>query len=202
MAEGLINMQHAQAKAIAERIVSMLESACELITIAGSVRRGKPEVRDIEIVAVPHMRTVDGADLFGAPTGDEVNELDERITEMVRIGALHFDAITKRNGERYKRFMVGGIAVDLFIADNHNYGNTLAIRTGNADFSRLLVTPRRNGGLMPGNLKQADGYLWRGDELVECPTEEAYFEALGVQWVEPALRTIEMGVKLIRAVRA
>lgn len=195
-------MQHKQAQDIAERLVSLLEPGCELITIAGSLRREKPEVKDIEIVAVPSMRPVDSVDLFGTPEGKEVNELDERINELVRIGQLHFDPITKRNGERYKRFMVSGIAVDLFIADDSNYGNTLAIRTGNADFSRLLVTPRRNGGLMPGNLKQADGYLWRGDELVECPTEEAYFEALGIQWIEPAVRTMEMGVKLARAVRA
>jgi DNA polymerase/3'-5' exonuclease PolX len=195
-------MQHKQAQDIAERLVSLLEPGCELITIAGSLRREKPEVKDIEIVAVPSMRPVDSVDLFGTPEGKEVNELDERINELVRIGQLHFDPIVKRNGERYKRFMVSGIVLDLFIADNSNYGNTLAIRTGNADFSRLLVTPRRSGGLMPGNLKQADGYLWDGNNIVECPSEEAYFEALSIRWVEPMVRTAEVAVKLIRAVRA
>lgn len=46
-------MRLAQAKTIAEEIVSTIEPYCERVLIAGSIRRGKADVKDIEIVAVP-----------------------------------------------------------------------------------------------------------------------------------------------------
>jgi DNA polymerase/3'-5' exonuclease PolX len=45
-------MQIAKATAIAERIKAELAPYTERIEIAGSVRRRKPEVKDIELVAV------------------------------------------------------------------------------------------------------------------------------------------------------
>ena len=91
--------------------------------------------------------------------------------------------------------------MDLFIAEPGNWGNVLAIRTGNAAFSKGLVTERRSGGLMPPDLYQRDGFLWcrngfgrvrtppsGSDERLECPTEEAFFAALGLPTLPPAER--------------
>lgn len=56
------------------------------------------------------------------------------------IAEASYDApVIRRNGPRYKRFMSDeGIAIELFIADANasNFGNILAIRTGNADDRR------------------------------------------------------------------
>jgi len=43
----------AEARKLAEQMVERLRPACDKIEIAGSVRRGKPEVKDIEIVCLP-----------------------------------------------------------------------------------------------------------------------------------------------------
>ena len=51
-----------EATAIAERVVEILRPHCDRIEVAGSVRRGKPEVGDIEVVCIPRT-TVSG--LFG-----------------------------------------------------------------------------------------------------------------------------------------
>ena len=71
----------------------------------------------------------------------------------------------------------------------------MTIRTGPADFSHRLVTSTRFGGLMPAWLKVHDGHLWEvqaGDSSwwlpVETPTEESFFEALGVAWIPPEER--------------
>lgn len=42
-----------EALKIAEAVLKELGPHCERIAIAGSVRRRKPEVKDIEIVAIP-----------------------------------------------------------------------------------------------------------------------------------------------------
>jgi len=48
-------MDHAQALTIAEQCRKALAPYCERIEIAGSIRRGKPQVKDIELVAMPKM---------------------------------------------------------------------------------------------------------------------------------------------------
>ena len=44
---------HAEAQAIAQEVVEQLRPHCERIVVAGSIRRKKSEVGDIEIVAIP-----------------------------------------------------------------------------------------------------------------------------------------------------
>lgn len=62
------------ALAIAEGIVEALNPYCTIINIAGSCRRRKPEVKDIEIVALP--KTILAPDspvsLFHELTSDRV----------------------------------------------------------------------------------------------------------------------------------
>jgi DNA polymerase/3'-5' exonuclease PolX len=95
--------------------------------------------------------------------------------------------------------------VELHIADRERWGSVLAIRTGNAEFSHLLVTSRSEGGAMPFRMRQADGGLQRllewqeyGPdpeqyaeprwEAVATPEEADYFTALGLPWIEPFRR--------------
>jgi DNA polymerase/3'-5' exonuclease PolX len=46
-------MKLEQALEIAEKVKALLAPHCERIEIAGSIRRKKPDVKDIEIVAIP-----------------------------------------------------------------------------------------------------------------------------------------------------
>jgi hypothetical protein len=46
------------ARTLAESLVFQMHRYCERIEICGSIRRGKPNVKDIEIVAVPRWKTV------------------------------------------------------------------------------------------------------------------------------------------------
>jgi DNA polymerase/3'-5' exonuclease PolX len=51
------------AQPIADRVRDLLAPHCDRIEIAGSIRRQKADVGDIEIVAIP--KTVTDGDLFG-----------------------------------------------------------------------------------------------------------------------------------------
>ena len=107
----------------------------------------------------------------------------------------------KRNDDKYKRFLFDGMPLDLFIADEDNLGNILAIHTGNAEFSRLLVTPRNQGGLMPSYLKQKSGYLWNGNNQIVCRTEQDFFDALGIPFVEPRERNEQTADRIKRGLK-
>jgi DNA polymerase/3'-5' exonuclease PolX len=163
---------------IAERLIAQLAPACERIEVAGSIRRERDEVHDIELVAVPRVEVE--VDLFGDSTARR------SLLDPALVGLGRFD----KNGERYKQiYLPDGIYHDLFLVlPPAQWGVILTIRTGPADFSHWLVTPKRQGGAMPAHLRVHDGALWQGNEIVPTPEEKDFFAALGLPYVEPRER--------------
>ncbi len=187
-------MDLATARKRASIIQHSLTPACHVVEVAGSIRRWRPAVKDIELVAVPITEPI--YNLFGDQIG-LVSLLDSQIQRLIEAGFWEYDADTKRNGPAYKRLKFEGQAVDLFIAAPENYGNILTIRTGSAEFSHLLVTSRLQGGCMPAGMRQQDGYLWTGGRRINCPTEAAFFAALGIKEVpEPWERNADTARRL------
>lgn len=178
--------------------------------IAGSLRRGKVDVGDVEIVLEPRMDT----DLFGEPVFTSA-ALDGAVARCIAEGLLAWDTKVVRDGPRHKRFVlpVLGIPLDLFIPALGSWGNILAIRTGDADFSRLMVTQRYKGGLLPNWMRHGDGRLFARapgypdfreepepndyiESVLFCPTEEAFFAFLGLDVPPMYLRTQQGGEAL------
>lgn len=66
----------------------------------------------------------------------------------------------------------------------------MALRTGPADLSKRLVTPKAKAGLLPDGLHVHRGAVRDGDGVViPTPTEAAFFELLGLPWEKPRYRT-------------
>jgi hypothetical protein len=202
---GSVNIQ-----TVVESIRARLAPACEKTAIVGSLRRGKPNPHDVELLLQP----VRDEDMFCEKL-DTYTNLDRAIGRLVADGILTPDCGVKRDGAKYKRFLCPALDMmpfELFIAHTGNWGNSMAIRTGPADFSRTLVTAVRHGGCMPNHLVQAQGYLWAfksehagityrkltssgapGYYLseatrIDCETEDAYFAALRLPVIVPAER--------------
>lgn len=165
---------------VANYIVERLAPACERIEIGGSLRRKKAEVGDIEIVAVPKLNY----DLLGEPM---------KQTQVDDLLMMSFPALRK-NGEKYKQFnfMVEGgdiYQVDLFLQpDPATFGANYMIRTGSAEFSHKMVTPKKFGGLMPNDLRVQDARVWRGHECLPTPEEGDLFRLWGMTFVQPEAR--------------
>lgn len=179
----------AEASRIAEGIVELLAPACDSIVVAGSIRRRKPLVKDVEIVCTPRMVPPLGELI---PSGGLVSAIDERIERLVRLRSLlGWNLANPANGPRYKRLMWGSFTkIDLFIVlPPASWGALLAIRTGPAEFSRLLVTRREHGGAMPDGLHQAQGSLHGPAGPLETPEEEDFFRALGLPCWLPSERS-------------
>src|SRR5690348_6628702 len=132
------NMEYSKAKSIAEKIVSELKPHCERIEIAGSIRRKKPEVKDIEIVAIPKRYEIG---LFETGIATVVNQWQ------------------KVKGElpcKYtQRILPEGIKLDLFFAEHENWGLIFAIRTGSAEYSHKVLA----AGWVKAGYQSRDGYL-------------------------------------------
>lgn len=116
-----------EAKHLARRLVSDLWQYCDRIEVAGSIRRGKPEIGDIEIVAIPKYAETD---LFGGLTGNHA--LDTLVWS--NIGEL------TKGGHKYKQIaLFEGINLDLFIVTPPaQFGVIYLIRTGPAAYSHKM----------------------------------------------------------------
>ena len=155
---------------IAEKVKALLEPHCERIEIAGSIRRKKPLVKDIEIVAIPKPYETG---LFKSGIATVVNQWP------------------KLKGElpcKYtQRLLPEGIKLDLFFAKPGNWGLILAIRTGSAEYSYNVL----GKGWVKNGYHSKDGYLYRDNTRIDVPEEINLFNKIGMlHVVDPELRKI------------
>ncbi len=165
-------MLYHQALEIATRIKSELAPHCERIEIAGSIRRKKPEVKDIEIVAIPKPYQTG---LFEDGIASIVNRW-EKVKGELNYGVCKYT----------QRILPDGIKVDLFFADAANWGLIYAIRTGSADYShKVLATAWVKRGY-----NSVNGLLVKDGKTYDVREEKDLFERLSIPYAEPEHRNL------------
>jgi len=178
------------AKSMAQALVDLLEPACTRILIAGSIRREKKLVGDIEIVCEP-----------GLYNGPDTQFCDVDHLEVV-LSCLELDGTIEKRpgpkggtawGSRLKRaiFYNGKdyAPVDLFIVrPPAQWAVIKAIRTGPWQFNKVLVSDTAIGGACPHDLKVAGGQVWY---IGDCESNTRH--ALSVM---PASKFLKRGPKL------
>lgn len=185
-----------QATVIAQRIGKALADDALRVQIAGSIRRRKPIVGDIELVAVPRI-THEAVPTMFESESVAINHLRGRLEAMIRAGDLAPHPEDPKFGERYaKLWAPEGIQVDLFMPANLDaFGTILLIRTGPATWSERIVTDARRRGhhFAEGELHQGVVSCKGSTSPAACvrvptPEEAHVFRALGMAFVEPRNR--------------
>lgn len=183
---------YAEALTIANTLLALLAPVCERIEIAGSLRRQKAEVGDVELVAIPRYEVE--RDLFG----DEVARrslLDAELRSWPPIRNT-----LAKDGDRYKQFTWATMPIDLFLVTPETWGVLFAIRTGSADFAKWLVTPGWAGGALPAGGTIQDGRLRIHGYPIPTPDEVDLFTALSLPWVPPSERSAGRWGARLRAI--
>ena len=195
-------MELRRARSIAEKLADDLRLMCDRLEIAGSIRRGKKEVNDIEFVAIPKIEPNVIRDMFGTAITPQiqVDLLAFRLDALLDSDrwAWQKDTKTKRWGPKYKRLFneKENIACDLFITDARHWGVIYLIRTGPWIFSRDLVTiVLEKGWHVTGGLIHGHPLIGKpcslGDKcslIIETPEEIDVFDALDLAFVKPGDR--------------
>ena len=173
----------AEAAEVAEDLIRLLGPDCDRIEIAGSVRRCKPNVGDIELLVIPKTAPTDTLWLDRTP-------LDKRILEFMVDGILDY-RLNKKGIRTYGRLnkllihVPSGIGVDLFSTTAENWGMSLVVRTGPAEFCVKMMSRFRALGLK--------GHAYGGVEdplgtQLPCPTEEEVFRLARCSYIPPEKR--------------
>ena len=164
-----------EAEVVAERVCEMLRETVEWISPAGSVRREKNLVGDIEIVA----RTADARALLA--------RMDKLVLDGVITKAKYGDST--RWGDKYRGFMLMGFRVELFVGDKDNIGYIYWLRTGPGDANTFVMTRLAQ---LDSPYRANEGYWWQDGKKLAIPTEKEMFRLLGMEWVRPSLRTADL----------
>lgn len=172
-----------QAIAIAQSIEQILAPACDRIIIAGSLRRQRPAVGDIEILYIPKYREIREG-LFDTAL---VNEADEILTRL-----LDERCITKRRNEKgsemwgdknkFARHEASGIPVDFFSACEACWFNYLVCRTGPSESNIRIAAKAKDRR-----------WKWRpygsgfqsGQQHWHVSSEREVFDFLELPYLEP-----------------
>ena len=182
--------EHAQATA--ETIAELLAPYTTRIEIAGSLRRQRPTVGDIEVLAIPKVEIE--RDMFGEKVGER-DLLHEHAKHLIHDGLWAMRPNKKGHftfGPSNKLLVHNdsGIPVDLFTTTAPNWGMAMVVRTGPADWNiRMMAAFRMNGmrGHAYGGVTKLGPYGQEGSGRVEvdCPDEKTVFELLGWRYKEP-----------------
>jgi DNA polymerase/3'-5' exonuclease PolX len=191
-------MKHQEAQRIAQNLITKMQPYCERIRIAGSIRRYKPEVKDIELVIIPKWDTdVDAGSLFPEPiTVNRLHAWAEPSSDIhwIKPGVANIIPWPIKPDDKYWRGLLpSGIKLDLFIAQPSNWGMIYLIRTGSADFTTAVVTHAKRIGLPCVN-----GFLTRNGQPLETPEENDVFNILNLEYIAPERRTSYHSLRVIK----
>lgn len=176
-----------EALKVAESLKQLIGNLCERIEIAGSLRREKDYVSDIELVYVPKRPP----NLLGDPDPDNdfvTSALNQLLTEHVITkrrcmgGGVIWGALNK-----LALHVPSGIPVDFFATTELNWINSLFVRTGGKRMN-LIITMAAN---KRGYSFEAYGCGFRclTENLIKVNrSEEDIFRFCGLKYLEPVLR--------------
>ena len=155
------DMELADAQKLAQEIVEQILPFCERVEVAGSIRRKKNEVRDIDIVLIPKPL------------------LWHRIIATL---LRNMTAKVLKRGNRIAQLTIKGVNVDLYVATEQTWGIVLLIRTGSMAHNIRLSKRALSMGM-----KLSHSGLIKNGKII-ASTEKEIFEALDLSYVEPQER--------------
>jgi DNA polymerase (family X) len=148
----------AEGQQIATEVVERLMPYCERIEVAGSIRRRKPVVNDVDIVLIP---------------SDSVKLVD----------AIRGPGNAGAADPKILRFLHKNVAIDVYIATRQSWATLLLIRTGSRENNiRLASRAKVKGWTLKAN---GEGLLNQNGMRIAGDTETSIFNALGLNYQKP-----------------
>jgi DNA polymerase (family 10) len=161
-----------EAEKTAEQVKTAVAAHCDKIETAGSIRRQKANVHDIDFVVV-------------AKSDNEWQKISEELKRMKAKLSCSGNSVIKALLPTQK----GLFKVDFYRAQPLNFGIHLLVRTGSAEHNMWLASIAISKGM---RIKYSEGLIKNG-KIIAGETEQGVFEALGLSYPLPTEREIVDG---------
>ncbi len=158
-----------EAEKLAGQIKTAVEAQCDKIEIAGSIRRQKTKVHDIDFVVI-------------AKNDAEWQKIGEKLKQLKAKPNCQGNSVIKA----YVPCQNGLFQVDFYRAKPSTFGIHLLVRTGSAEHNMWLAGYAFSKGM---RLKYSEGLIKDG-KVVAGEAEKGVFEALGLSYSLPSVREI------------
>ena len=159
-----------EAENIACQLKAAVEPQCDRIEVAGSIRRQKPKVHDIDFVVV-------------AKSDAEWQKISDKLK--------HLKAKPNCSGNSVIKAFVpcqnGLFQVDFYRAKPSTFGIHLLVRTGSAEHNMWLAAYAISKGM---RIRYSSEGLLKEGSVIAGETEKGVFEALGLPYPLPSEREI------------
>ena len=170
-------MNFARALKIAEQIEGTLLPWAERIAIAGSIRRRRPQVNDIDLVLLPKpgkLGMIKGRCMM---RGHPVTDGEQNAIYRYRLS----------DGTEFQLdlFFARPASSDLLSSTPGNFGSLLVCRTGSKEHNIFLVEHAKRLGLI---WKPYAGVFNAAGKCLAAESEEEIFQALDLAFVPPENR--------------
>jgi DNA polymerase/3'-5' exonuclease PolX len=188
-----VPLEAARAKAL--EIMTALGPHTERLEVAGSIRRGKPRVKDIDLVVIPKMKSRTA--LFGSACEMDGTDFYEAVKDAVLSLTSEGPRLLRGNASIHPHAGAATIAVDIYIATPESWATLLLIRTGSAEHNIWMCSRAKacggrlhadgSGLEVPG---QYDAIAQRtvNSRVIRARDEEEIFKAMGIPYAEPGQR--------------
>jgi len=150
-----------RAQKVADAVVKRLSPYCQRIEIAGSIRRRKPWVNDVDLVLI-------------------LKDPWNFHAQLMKLGQL------KMSGKKIMRAIVGSVQVDIYVADEATWATLFLIRTGSKENNIRLCSRAKDMGWHLA--ASGDGLFNEKGERIAGDSEISIYNALGLPYQRPEER--------------
>ncbi|MBT0160196.1 hypothetical protein G4O51_09450 [Candidatus Bathyarchaeota archaeon A05DMB-2] len=158
-----------EAEKIAAQLKTALSTHCLKLEVAGSIRRQRATVHDIDFVAI-------------SKTDKDWQQITDTLKRMKAKLSCQGSSLVKA----YLPYQNGLFQVDFYRAKPSTFGIHLLIRTGSEEHNMWLAAYAISKGM---RLKYSEGLTQNG-KAVAGENEQSVFEALGLPYPLPSQREI------------
>ena len=161
-----------EAEKITAEVKATVETHCELVEVAGSIRRQKPKVHDIDFVVV-------------AKSDVEWQRINDKLRQLKAKPNCSGNSVIKA----FVPCPDGFFQVDFYRAKPSTFGIHLLVRTGSAEHNMWLAGYAISKGM---RIKYSEGLI-KDDSAIAGETEKGVFDALELPCRLPSEREVVDG---------
>lgn len=158
------------AKQVADEFIGLISNYCKKVEIAGSVRRKRSSVNDIDVVVIPK---------------PEFFSKLSRLNAMGNLQLLGHKYCQNTMWYSLESVFFKGVIIDIYSATDEDFDIAMLVWTGSDKHNIHLVSLAKKKGLSFTTDDEGIWGIYKNGERLTNNTEESVYQVLGLSYHKP-----------------